>query len=61
MAQAPARLRSERLEGISGILFPGECEFQTEKLRRAEDIAITSELQPQLDEIARLSGVEVPR
>jgi LDH2 family malate/lactate/ureidoglycolate dehydrogenase len=52
---------AELVEGVSGILLPGEREFHTEKARRAEGIAITSELQPQLDEAARLTGVEVPR
>jgi LDH2 family malate/lactate/ureidoglycolate dehydrogenase len=52
---------AELIEGVQSILLPGEREFQTEKQRRAEGITITSELAPELEKAARLTGVEVPR
>jgi LDH2 family malate/lactate/ureidoglycolate dehydrogenase len=52
---------TELIEGVPGIMLPGEREFLTEKQRRAEGIAITSELVPELEKAARLTGVEVPR
>jgi LDH2 family malate/lactate/ureidoglycolate dehydrogenase len=52
---------AQLIEGVPAILLPGEREFQTEKARRAEGIAITSELLPELEKAARLTGVELPR
>jgi LDH2 family malate/lactate/ureidoglycolate dehydrogenase len=52
---------AELADGVASILLPGEREHQAEQARRAEGISITSELQPQLDEAARLTSVEVPR
>ena len=52
---------TELIEGVAGIMLPGEREFLTERQRRADGIAITSELAPELEKAARLTGVEVPR
>ncbi|MGE3909684.1 MAG: hypothetical protein AB7K36_10045, partial [Chloroflexota bacterium] len=52
---------AELIEGTAGIMMPGEHEFLTEKQRRAEGIAITPELAPELEKAARLTGVEVPQ
>jgi LDH2 family malate/lactate/ureidoglycolate dehydrogenase len=52
---------AELIEGVAGILLPGEREFLTERQRRAEGIAVTAELAPELEKAARLTGVEVPR
>ncbi|MGE3270282.1 MAG: Ldh family oxidoreductase [Chloroflexota bacterium] len=52
---------AELIEGTAGIMMPGEREFLTEKQRRAEGIAITPELAPELEKAARLTGVEVPQ
>jgi len=63
-AQVDALVQTVKLAalapGTSSILLPGERELLTERTRRANGIRITPELEPQLAEAARLSGVEVP-
>jgi len=51
---------AQLIEGVPAILLPGEREFVTEQTRRAEGIALTPELLPELQKAARLTGVELP-
>lgn len=52
---------AQLVEGVPDILLPGEREYLAEQARRAEGIAITPELRPQLEAAARLTDVEVPQ
>jgi LDH2 family malate/lactate/ureidoglycolate dehydrogenase len=51
---------SELAEGVQGILLPGEREFQTERTRRSDGIAVSAEVAPELEAASKLTGVRVP-
>ncbi|MCC6177716.1 MAG: Ldh family oxidoreductase [Chloroflexi bacterium] len=50
---------SERAEGVSDILLPGEREFAAERARRSEGVTVTPELADQLARATEITGVQV--
>jgi LDH2 family malate/lactate/ureidoglycolate dehydrogenase len=51
---------SELADGVDTILLPGEREFLTERARRADGIAISAEVAPELRAANDLTGVPLP-